>query len=131
MSPYVFVMAIEVISSPLNKVAITGDIAYHPFHSKLQLTHLGFADDILIFLKDEQRSLNSVLNIFDNFYKMSSLKLNPNKIVIYSVGIDDDTTSKMLRRSAFKKGKLPVRYLPRRLTNRDYKPLIEKITSRI
>lgn len=135
MSPSLFVMGTEVLSRLLSKAIITREITYHPLSSNLELTRLGIVDDILIFLKGE-RSLNSVLNIFDKFYKMSGLKLNLKKRQIYSVGIDDAIVSEMLRRIGLKQGKLLVRYLgvpliPERLTNRDRQPLIERITSRI
>ncbi|XP_031381367.1 uncharacterized protein LOC116196010 isoform X2 [Punica granatum] len=68
--------------------------------------------------------------------KMSRIRLSPAELKIYCDGMDELTIQRLLDLSGFKRGILPVRYLgvtfiPVRLTDRDCKSLIDKITSRI
>ncbi|OWM63093.1 hypothetical protein CDL15_Pgr008009 [Punica granatum] len=91
LSPYLFMMTIEVLPKLLNAAALEGKIGYHPKCGKLQLTHLGFADDLLIFLKGEAASLGAVMDIFDRFYEMSDLKSNPSKSEIFCAGMGGPT----------------------------------------
>jgi len=48
LSPYLFFIALEVFSQMLNAKFRVGDIGYHPKTSDLEVTHLAFADDIMI-----------------------------------------------------------------------------------
>lgn len=136
LSPYLFVMAIEVLSRLLDSAAQGGELEYHPTCKKVGLTHLAFADDLLIFLKGTPQSLRVVLDIFDRFYGMSGLKLNPRKTELYCGGLSVDEVQALAQLSSFTIGKLSVRYLgvplvSGRLSDRDGKPLIEKITGRL
>ncbi|XP_056850713.1 uncharacterized protein LOC130500036 [Raphanus sativus] len=56
-SPYLFVIAINVLSRLLNRAASSGTIGYHPTCSEVNLTHLSFADDIMIFTIGDTESL--------------------------------------------------------------------------
>ena len=49
LSPYLFVICMEVLSKLLNKAAEEKKIGYHPYCQEVQLTHLCFADDLLVF----------------------------------------------------------------------------------
>lgn len=49
LSPYIFVMAQNVLSCLLNKAARDGRIGKHPRCDHVSVTHLSFADDILVF----------------------------------------------------------------------------------
>ena len=47
LSPYLFVLAMEVFSRILSKASSNGRFSHHPRCTKLDLTHLCFADDLL------------------------------------------------------------------------------------
>ncbi|KAL0758366.1 hypothetical protein Bca101_074516 [Brassica carinata] len=49
LSPYLYVLSMEVLGQMLNKNYSTGLIGYHPLASDPVVTHLAFADDIMIF----------------------------------------------------------------------------------
>ncbi|XP_031396135.1 uncharacterized protein LOC116207368 [Punica granatum] len=120
----------------LNKAAVSGRLSYHPYCAKVQLTHLGFADDVIIFLKGEERSFRAVLRVFEEFFQYLGLKLNSSKTEVYFAGMSQKDVSDMLKISSLRLGTLPVKYLgvplvPGRLTDKECKPLIEKIFRRI
>ena len=47
--PYLFVIAMNVLSKLLDSAAAHGVFSLHPKCKKIHLTHLSFADDLLIF----------------------------------------------------------------------------------
>lgn len=59
-SPYLFVLAVEVLSQLLDRAAQEGRIGYHPRCKKLSLTHLCFVDDLLIFTDCDPSSFSAI-----------------------------------------------------------------------
>lgn len=53
LSPYIFVLVMNVLSSMLDIAAANGIVRYHPKCKRISLTHLCFADNLLIFLKGD------------------------------------------------------------------------------
>ena len=63
----------------LNQAAADGLFDYHPQCQQVQLTHLSFADDILVFTDGSVRSLDGVLEVMDKFATLSGLQINVSK----------------------------------------------------
>lgn len=78
MSPYLFVLCIEVLSQMLNSAAINDAIGYHQSCKKLKLTHLSFTDDLLIFSDASSNSILGIKHVLDEFRKMSRLRIIAN-----------------------------------------------------
>lgn len=111
-------------------------LGYHPQCKNLGLTHLSFADDIMVFTDGRVRSIESIVEVFDYFGKVSGLKISMEKMTIYYAGISEDSVHQMEQRFAFATGKLPVRYLglpllSKRMGKSDYNVLIETIRKHI
>lgn len=49
LSPYLYVILNNVLSKLLNKATLEGQFGYKPQYRTVQLTHVSFADDILVF----------------------------------------------------------------------------------
>lgn len=64
LSPYLFVICMNVLSQLLDKAAARRVIGYHPKCQNILLTHLCFADDLLVFTDGTRRSVENVLKIF-------------------------------------------------------------------
>lgn len=75
------------------------------------LTHLSFADDILVFTDGNVRSVDGIQSVFDEFTKMSGLRISLGKSTIYVAWLDDRLREDMEARYHFDMGLLPVRYL--------------------
>ncbi|KAE8687013.1 lectin-like protein [Hibiscus syriacus] len=58
--------------------------AYHPKCKRNGITHLSFADDLLIFCKGTVDSFLGVTSVLDMFYEMSGLKLNASKCELFA-----------------------------------------------
>ncbi|XP_039025594.1 uncharacterized protein LOC120158953 [Hibiscus syriacus] len=136
LSLYIFVMTMNVLSSLLNMVAIKGVFSFHPKWKKVGLTHLCFADGLLIFCKGSFDSVISVHVVLDMFYSMSGLKLNASKCEMLYAGISTEFCNAIKDTTGFKLGNLPVHYLSvplvtRKLAVKDCYNLIDKIRAKL
>lgn len=64
MSPYVFVLAMEYLDRCLQSLKKEPDFYYHPRCQKLDIVHLYFADDLLMFAIGDTRPVQL---LFENF----------------------------------------------------------------
>ncbi|CAN0905660.1 LINE-1 retrotransposable element ORF2 protein [Linum grandiflorum] len=135
-SPYLFVICMEVLSCLFAASARAKIYSMHPQCQGTQLTHLGFADDLIVFTKATTSGVASVVSILNEFKQLSGLHFNPEKSEIYVAGLPENTAKQLACESGFALGQLPFRYLGVPLTAgklkaADCKVLFDKITSRI
>ncbi|KAE8728090.1 hypothetical protein F3Y22_tig00004779pilonHSYRG00078 [Hibiscus syriacus] len=107
LSPLLFVLSMNVLSKLLNLAATREIFGYHPKCKKMGLTHLSFADDILIFCKGNTESVIGVNSVLDMFYKMSGLKLNASKCELFDAGMTATKLEEINLSTGFKNGSLP------------------------
>ncbi|KAG7543595.1 Reverse transcriptase zinc-binding domain [Arabidopsis thaliana x Arabidopsis arenosa] len=136
LSPYLFVICMNVLSHMIDKAAQNKSFEYHPNCKHMNLTHLCFADDLMIFVKGNKKSVESVLKVFDEFATHSGLKISLEKSTLYMAGVSTTQKDEILQQFPFEYGSLPVRYLglpllTKKMTTADYLPLIERIRSQI
>ncbi|KAG7546653.1 Zinc finger CCHC-type [Arabidopsis suecica] len=67
LSPYLFVLAMEVFTRLLQSRFDQGYISYHPRTSGISLSHLMFADDVMIFFDGTEASLHGINETLDDF----------------------------------------------------------------
>lgn len=126
----------NVLSKMLDEAAEKKKIGYHPKCKNISLTHLCFADDLMIFAEGTKRSIEGILQVFDEFGKMSGLHISLEKPKLFMAGVNLTNQSDITEHFSFEEGSLPVRYLglpllPRRMMACDYLPLGEKIRKQI
>ncbi|KAG7593824.1 Zinc finger CCHC-type [Arabidopsis thaliana x Arabidopsis arenosa] len=136
LSPYLFVICMNVLSQKLDKAAKDQKVGYHPNCKHLNLTHLCFADDLMVFVDGTKKSIQGALEVFEDFAIHSGLRISLEKSTLYMAGIQNDVKAEILQQFPFEYGTLPVRYLglpllTRRMTSSDSLPLMEKIRSNI
>ena len=127
LSPYLFVIAMEVFFS-------SGYIRYHPNTETLGITHLMFADDVMVFFDSGSSSLHGINETLDDFAGWSGLHMNRDKTQLFYAGLSQDEST-ALATYGFSVGSLPIRYLGlplmhRKLKISEYSPLIDKLNSR-
>ncbi|CAL1383523.1 unnamed protein product [Linum trigynum] len=120
----------------LNRAAARKVLSFHPQCQRIGLTHLCFADDLLIFTKGSEEAVGTVATILEKFYLVSGLRCNPSKSEIFCAGVNEEVKKTLVNCFGFKEGTLPVMYLgiplsAGKLKAVDCKALVEKITSRI
>ncbi|CAA7061592.1 unnamed protein product [Microthlaspi erraticum] len=136
LSPSLFVMVMNVLSLMLNKAASEGIFAYHPGCEILKLTHLSFADDLLIFLEGNLDSLKGVFQVLKQFEELSGLVVNISKTSLFCSGIDFSVLADIEASVGLCPSALPIRYLglplcTRKLSMADCDPLITQIRKKL
>ncbi|XP_074289181.1 uncharacterized protein LOC141614323 [Silene latifolia] len=110
--------------------------SYHPKCVKLHLTHLIFADDLLVFVRGDLPSVVAVKNCLSLFSRYYGLTPNVSKTNIYFAGIRSDVQAMILSETGFVVGSFPFKYLgtplhSSRLTADLFLPLMAKIKGRL
>ncbi|KAG7547431.1 Reverse transcriptase domain [Arabidopsis suecica] len=131
LSPYLFVLSMEVFSKLLLSRYSSGYIYYHPKTSDLEISHLMFADDVMIFFDGGSSSLHGINDTLDDFAGWSGLTMNRDKTELFLAGVDE-IESLAIANYGFPQGTLPIRYLGlplmcRKLKISEYTPLLEKV----
>ena len=136
LSPYLYVILSNVLSKLLNQAAEAREYDYHPQCAGVKLTHLSFADDILVFSDGTASSLAGVMSVMGRFTKISGLHINVMKSSIFASGVNLSPLLDAAIEMGISVVTLPIRYLgmpltTKTLTSSDYEPLIDKIRRRM
>ena len=107
LSPYLYVIAMNYLSLVLNKAAAENKINYHSKCSEMKLTHLSFADDLLIFIDGSITSVQYVLQVLREFELRSGLAVNFQKTSFYASGLTEQETDTIQASTGMIKGTLP------------------------
>ncbi|KAL0884326.1 hypothetical protein Bca101_008307 [Brassica carinata] len=131
LSPYLFVLAMECLSRLLLSRYEEGRIGYHPRTANLKISHLMFADDVMVFFDGSSNSLHGISECLDDFASWSGLHMNTTKTELFTAGLDH-IESQAIASYGFPIGNLPIRYLglplmSRKLKISEYDPLMSKI----
>jgi hypothetical protein len=90
LSPYLFVLTMEVFSRIMNvSTGTDSGFKFHLYCFKVKLTHLCFADDLLILSEASLSSINVIKAALMEFEDLSGLKANPSKSSFYCSRISE------------------------------------------
>lgn len=73
MSPFIFGIIMEYLNRYLNRLKQERSFNFQPRCSKLGITHLSFADDLLLFVKGELPFIANINGCFNKFYVTSGI----------------------------------------------------------
>ncbi|XP_062103039.1 uncharacterized protein LOC133814037 [Humulus lupulus] len=110
-SPLLFVLCMEYLNRILTKVARHENFRFHDRCSDLQLTHMCFADDVILFTHGDFMSIYLMLQGVELFSKSSGLQINNSKTEIICRGMANEEIQRVLHVSKFREGSLPIKYL--------------------
>ncbi|CAN1159944.1 LINE-1 retrotransposable element ORF2 protein [Linum perenne] len=136
MSPYLFVIAMQGLDYLFAEATAKSLFQYHPQCKNIKLTHICFADDLLVFTKANVTAVTQVREIMDHFHLVSGLQLNPDKSDLYMAGVSRTIAGQIVAVAEFREGQLPMKYLgipisAGKLSKADCRGLVDKITGRI
>ncbi|GJS07198.1 RNA-directed DNA polymerase, eukaryota, reverse transcriptase zinc-binding domain protein, partial [Tanacetum coccineum] len=136
-SPCLFTLIMEVLNLLLiRKIGRCNSFQYHFGCSKLKITHVCFADDLLMFSHGDKQSVELLKNVIEEFGRVSGLLPNYNKSTIIFGSVKEEDRKEILEIMPFKVEKLPVRYLgvpliTKRIGVKECKSLTDKVRSKI
>lgn len=110
-SPYLFVISMNSFSHLLNKAATENKLGFHSHCKKTKLTHLSFADDLLIFIDGSIESVQCVLQVLKEFENRSGPAISMQKTSFFASGLTDDEINRIQVSTGMSCGSLPFRYL--------------------
>lgn len=128
LSPLLFIMSMDFLTRWLSKLVQTGawSLPYHDMKPCLL-----YADDALIFLKPEIRSMQMLKIVFTVFKEISGLAINFHKSELFLVKDTQQQGQDLAMSMGCKLGQLPMTYLglplsAKKLTRADFLPLIQR-----
>jgi len=134
LSPFLFVICLEYFSRSLNVATNGTDFNFHPKCNKLLISHIAFADDLMLFARGDIPSIRIIMECLMEFEVLSGLQANPLKSCFYPAGINDLDLQLISDLTCFSQGVMPFRYLgiplaPSKLKISHYEPLLSKISN--
>lgn len=137
LSPYLFTLVMEVLNLMVSRrIQVVENFKFHRWCESLRITHLCFADDLLMFCSGEKISVSVLKGVLDQFAITSGLEPSLPKSTVFFCNIDEEVKAEILETLPFQEGSLPVRYLglpllATSLHHKDCRPLLDKIRRRI
>ncbi|GKB83265.1 RNA-directed DNA polymerase, eukaryota, reverse transcriptase zinc-binding domain protein [Tanacetum coccineum] len=111
-SPYLFILVMEVHNLlMIRNIVKNGSFNYHFGCGQLSITHVCFADDLLMFCHGDVASVKVIKETIKEFGTVSGLLPNYNKSTIIFGGINEEGRKSILNVVPFIVEKLPVKYL--------------------
>lgn len=134
MSPYLFTVATNMLSCLLNKTH--ANLKFHWKCKDLRLSHLFYAEDVLLFAHGNKESILHIMNTLSTFSLLSGLAPSIHKSSLFFCYCKDTFMEWFDTTYNIPNGSIPVKFLgmPRissKFSINDCVPLINKITSRI
>ncbi|KAI9174132.1 hypothetical protein LWI28_012433 [Acer negundo] len=138
MTPYLFVIAMEVLSKILvNRIADSHSFKFHWKCDEIKLSHLCFADDLIMLCHGSPSSAHVLKAALDELSLLSGLLANHAKSNIFTSGLSSSTTNQQLiNLFGYTVGSLPIRCLgipiiSTKLCLRDCSSLVDKVSGRL
>ncbi|GJQ98238.1 putative RNA-directed DNA polymerase, eukaryota, reverse transcriptase zinc-binding domain protein [Tanacetum coccineum] len=132
LSYFLFIIIMEGLHVALTDSVRSGLIRGINFGSlDLNLSHLFFADDVIITTDWNVHDLDNVIHIFQVFFLASGLKINIHKSSIYGIGVASDDIQIMAANTGCSADTLPLTYLGLPIGSNmslivNWKPLVDK-----
>lgn len=123
----------EYLSRSLATLHENPAFGYHPRCKRVRLTHVLFADDILLFSRGDLKSITTLMQVFHNFSQASGLQVNVDKCEVFFAGVNVAAQKSISEALGMKIRSLPFKYLGvplafRKLKYNECKMLLDKIT---
>lgn len=136
LSPYLFTMCLEMLSRSLKCAAESPDFNFHPKCKPLGITHIAYADDLLLLSRGDVGSVNILVRCLKEFGETAGLKVNVFKSSMFLAGVSDGEKADLLQQTGFQEGVFPFRYLgipmaSSKLNMADYSPLLDALSMKI
>ncbi|XP_062099846.1 uncharacterized protein LOC133805699 [Humulus lupulus] len=106
-SPLLFVLAMEYCTRLLQQASMDKGFRFHPKCKHLKIVNLCFVDDLVIFCKGVNSSVQIIRESFNAFCCASGLTTNKDISQVYFGGVAEKETQKLLEGLQFTEGHFP------------------------
>lgn len=87
LSPLLFVISMEYLTRLYKQAASQKGFKFHPHCKDLKMTHLMFADDLIVFSKADPTTIRFLMEAFHHFSACTGLKANEAKSQVVFGGV--------------------------------------------
>ncbi|GKC32155.1 RNA-directed DNA polymerase, eukaryota, reverse transcriptase zinc-binding domain protein [Tanacetum coccineum] len=135
-SPYLFTIVMEAFNLMVKRqISIDNRFMFHWGCKEMGITHLCFADDLMLLCHADMVSASILRRALDEFSLSSGLYPSIAKSTVYFGNVPNNVKCSILTMMPFEEGELPARYLgvplvSRRLNKEDCRYLIERVQKR-
>ncbi|XP_075499823.1 uncharacterized protein LOC142538376 [Primulina tabacum] len=137
LSPLLFILGAEYLSRGLDRLYRHYTAIRYRSGCDLLLSHLAYADDIIIFANGGTREMNSLMDFLHHYENCSGQLVNAVKsVIILPPRCSGRTRSRLLRITGFGEGCFPIKYLgvPLFCGNRVFSlfdPLVQMVSKKL
>ncbi|GAA0147262.1 reverse transcriptase [Lithospermum erythrorhizon] len=136
LSPYLFIIIMDMFNELLNHRALHSEFTFHPKCKELGIANVCFADDTFILYGAFGKTIEIVNNALKDFSEWYGLKPNLDKSTMYIARLELSRAQGLSSKMGIAMGSLPVKYrgmtlITKQLTYGDCRPLNEGITKKI
>ena len=133
LSPFLFIICLEYLSRRLKMNTSCMDFNFHPRCGQLRLTHLAFADDLMLLSRGDLLSVRIIMDSLRDFGLKSGLWANLLKSSLFTAGVYGEDLTELQRLTGIPNGTMPFRYLgvplaAQRLNVAHFAPFTDKIS---
>ncbi|CAM8905911.1 unnamed protein product [Rhodiola kirilowii] len=126
----------ECLSRMLQRLNKDDGFYYHPKCHRIKLSHIMFADDLVLFSSGRKSAIGAVKKVMEQFLGYSEMVINFQKSHLFTGGMNAAKVEWVEEAIGIRVSPLPVHYLglpltSRSLSKKDCDTLIEKITARL
>jgi len=104
-----FILSMEYLSRLFAMICRRHYFKFHPYCKNLELTHLMFADNLILFSKADPTTLNYLKEVLDKFYM--GLGANVHKSLIVFGGCLKELQAQCIEITSLQEGMFPLKYL--------------------
>lgn len=136
LSLLLFVIGMDYLSRILRHRVVDRSFLFHPKCLQLNITHLCFADDVMIFTKGTTSAVQVVKQVIDEFSAISGLTVSQQKCGVFICGVSAEIAHQMRGILNMPAGNFPFRYLGiplhgRSLRSTEFQGLLQKLKEKV
>ncbi|XP_057250663.1 uncharacterized protein LOC104908350 [Beta vulgaris subsp. vulgaris] len=109
LSPLLFVLVMEYFTRIMKKMCKKEMFNFHYHCKQLGLTHLIFADDLMLFSKGEVKLVVMLVRSLKAFARASGLNASSEKSAIYYGNVKEEVQTRIFQMTKISKGEFPFR----------------------
>ncbi|GJW89939.1 RNA-directed DNA polymerase, eukaryota, reverse transcriptase zinc-binding domain protein [Tanacetum coccineum] len=117
LSPFLFILAIESLHVPFQRVVDAGLFKGINLASSLQISHLFYADDAIFMGQWSQCNIYTITQVLDVFHRASGLRINMNKSKLMGISVDSSKVEQAAAKIGCMVPKTPFKYLGSRVSD--------------